>query len=182
MIGERLAGRPLALERLDGLRPRRRLLGRQFIFGRGRFQLFELKLHLLQQPRLALRAGAIELAPQLLDLEPEWLISASVPAFTACALAATASASRRAARSARIIACAAARSVGSDSKAVTPRRNHIHHHPQSKSIIPPTSAATSPADVANRCQTADNRVAPARSSPHRRPGSATRNDRVPDAS
>ena len=56
---------------LYGLCPRRRLLGRQFILGRRRFQLFELKLHLLQQPRLALRAGAVKLAPQLLDLELE---------------------------------------------------------------------------------------------------------------
>ena len=71
MIGERLARRPLALERLDGLRLRRRLLGRQFVFGRGCLQLFELKLHLLQQPRLALRAAAVKLAPQLLDLELE---------------------------------------------------------------------------------------------------------------
>jgi hypothetical protein len=71
MVRERLAGRPRALERLDGLCARRRLLGCHFILGCRRFQLFELKLHLLQQPRLALRAGAIELAPQLLDLELE---------------------------------------------------------------------------------------------------------------
>ena len=130
VVGERLARRPLALERLDGLRSRRRLLGRQFILGGGCFQLFELKLHLLQQARRAFRTGAIKLAPQLLDLELEWLISASVLdrsalalaasalalAAAACALAASASASTRAARSARIIACAAARSVGSDSE------------------------------------------------------------------
>jgi hypothetical protein len=71
MSRKRFAGRPLALERLHGLRPRRRLLGRQFILGCYRFQLFELKLHLLQQARLALRAGAVKLAPQLLDLELE---------------------------------------------------------------------------------------------------------------
>ena len=183
MLGERLARRPLALERLHGLRPRRRLLGRQFVFGRRRLQLFELKLHLLEQSRLALRAGAVELAAQLLDLELEWAISASVPAFTACARAATASASKRAARSARIIACAAARSDGSDSNCdVTPRQNHIRQQLQSKTVIRPMSDATSPADVANRCRTADNRVAPARSSPRRRPGSATRNGPVPAAS
>ena len=71
MLGERLARRPLALERLDRLRLRRRLLGRQFVLGRGRLQLFELQLHLLQQPRLALRAAAVKLAPQLLDLQLE---------------------------------------------------------------------------------------------------------------
>ena len=69
MSRERFAGRPLALERLHGLCPRRRLLGRQFILGRSRFQLFELKLHLLQQPRLTLRARAVKCPPQLLDLE-----------------------------------------------------------------------------------------------------------------
>src|SRR5271169_5917113 len=51
-----------------------------------------------------------------------WALAASALALAASAwaLAATASACRRAARSARIIACAAARSVGSDSRAVTP--------------------------------------------------------------
>ena len=70
MFGEWFAGRPLALERLDGLRSRRHLLGRQFIHGGGCFQLFELKLHLLQQACRAFRTGTIKLAPQLLDLEP----------------------------------------------------------------------------------------------------------------
>ena len=113
----------------------------------------------------------------------KWAISASVPAFTACARAATASASKRAARSARIIACAAARSDGSDSNCdVTPRQNHIRQQLQSKTVIPPMSDATSPADVASRCRTADSRAAPARSSPRRRPGSATRNGLAPGAS
>ena len=70
MRWERLAGRPLALEGLHGLRPRRRLLGRQFVFRRRRLQLFQLKLHLLQQSRLLLRARAVKLPAQLLDLEP----------------------------------------------------------------------------------------------------------------
>src|SRR5689334_24083383 len=69
MLGERLTGRPLALERLHGLRPRRRLLGRQLILGRRRLQLLKLKLHLLQQPRLTLRASAVKLPLQLLDLQ-----------------------------------------------------------------------------------------------------------------
>ena len=71
MIGERFARGPLALERLYRLRPRRRFLGRQLVFGRCRLQLFELKLHLLQQPRLALRAAAVKLPAQLLDLKLE---------------------------------------------------------------------------------------------------------------
>ena len=71
MIGERLARRPLALERLYRLRPAAACLGRQLVLGRCRLQIFELKLHLLQQPRLALRAAAIKLAAQLLDLQLE---------------------------------------------------------------------------------------------------------------
>jgi hypothetical protein len=43
----------------------------QFIFGRSCFQLLKLKLHLLQQPSLALRAAAVNLTTQLLDLELE---------------------------------------------------------------------------------------------------------------
>ena len=71
MLGERPAGRSFALKRSYSLRLRCRLLGRQFVFGRGRFQLFELELHLLQQSRLALRAMAVQRSPQLLDLELE---------------------------------------------------------------------------------------------------------------
>ncbi|MDA9537022.1 hypothetical protein ACM41_12345 [Bradyrhizobium sp. CCBAU 21362] len=51
------------------LRSQRRLLGRQFILRGGYLQFFEPKLHLLQQPYRAFRTGAIQLAPQLLDLE-----------------------------------------------------------------------------------------------------------------
>src|SRR5215831_12052329 len=71
MVGEWLARWPLALEGSYVLRPSRRPLGRQFIFGCGCFQLFKLKLHLLEQPTLALRAAAVNLATQLLDLELE---------------------------------------------------------------------------------------------------------------
>jgi len=71
MIGEGLARRPLAPERLYGLCPGRRLLGCQFIFRCDSFQLFELKLHLFQQACFVLRAAAVQLAPQLLDLELE---------------------------------------------------------------------------------------------------------------
>jgi hypothetical protein len=69
MIGERLARRPLALEGSYGLRPRRSLLGRQLVLRRRRLQLFERKLHLLQQPRFTLRASAVKLPTQLLDLQ-----------------------------------------------------------------------------------------------------------------
>src|SRR6202035_3178096 len=69
MSRERFAGRPLALEGFYGLRPRCRLLGRQLVFRRRRLQLFERKLHLLQEPRFALRASTVKLATQLLDLQ-----------------------------------------------------------------------------------------------------------------
>ena len=55
------------MARPDGLRPGRSLLGRQLVLGRGRLQVFEPKLHLIEQPRLVLRARPIEFAPQLLD-------------------------------------------------------------------------------------------------------------------
>ena len=105
------AGWPLTLKRLYGLCSRRLLLGCQLIFSRCRFQLFKLKLHLLQQSRLAFRAGAVKLAAQLLDLELEmadqrfrlersaWALAASARALMSLVSAAT-----RAARSARIMA------------------------------------------------------------------------------
>ena len=71
MIREWLARRSLALERFNRLRLGCRILGRQLVLGRCRLQLFELKFHLLQQPRLTLRAIAVKLAPQLLDLQLE---------------------------------------------------------------------------------------------------------------
>ena len=70
MRRERFARRPLALRPWRAPRLGRGFLGQKLIFGRGRLQFFELKLHLLQKPRLALRADAIKRAPQLLDLEP----------------------------------------------------------------------------------------------------------------
>ena len=66
-----ICAKPAWLERCDYRAKRHRFLGRQFILGCRHFELFELKLHQLQQAGLALRAGAIELAPQLLDLELE---------------------------------------------------------------------------------------------------------------
>ncbi len=98
---------------------RRRLLRRQFVLGRRGLQLLELQLHLLEQPGLALRAAAVELAPQLLDLQLQMgdqrLGAGVLPADRTRRLRASAS-NPRAARSARIIAWAAARSVGSGSK------------------------------------------------------------------
>jgi hypothetical protein len=46
-------------------------LARQFVFGRGRFQFFQLQFHLLQEPRFAFRTAAVEFAPQLLDFQTE---------------------------------------------------------------------------------------------------------------
>ena len=71
MIRERFARWPLALERLHSRRLGRCPLRRQFFFRSSRLQLFKLKLHLLQQSILALRARAVQLSPQLLDLELE---------------------------------------------------------------------------------------------------------------
>src|SRR5262245_14275966 len=71
MVGEWFAGRPLALKRFDRLRPCRCFLGRQLILGRCRFQVFQLKFHLLQQPSRALRAAAVKRPAKLLDLKLE---------------------------------------------------------------------------------------------------------------
>ena len=45
----------------------RRSFRRKLVFGRGRLELFQLEFHLIEQPRLAFRARAVERAPQLLD-------------------------------------------------------------------------------------------------------------------
>src|SRR4249920_2184390 len=50
MLGERLTRRSPALERLYRLSPVRSLFGNQLVLSRGHFQIFELKLHLLQKP------------------------------------------------------------------------------------------------------------------------------------
>src|SRR5271170_4981464 len=63
--------RPPALERFDRLCPPRRLFGRQFVLGRCCLQIFELKLHLIQQPRRPLRTRPVELTPQFLDRQLE---------------------------------------------------------------------------------------------------------------
>ena len=65
VIRKRATRRPPALERSDRLRGR--LLRGPFVLARRRLELLQLKLHLVEEPRLALRAGAVELAPQLLD-------------------------------------------------------------------------------------------------------------------
>jgi hypothetical protein len=80
------------------------VLRRQFVFGCVRLQIFELKLHLLEQPGLAFRAAAVELAPELLDLQLQSCNQRLRPGTNRRGAAASASASMRAARSARIIA------------------------------------------------------------------------------
>ncbi len=71
MIRERLARRPLAFERFDRLGPPRRILGRQLVLSRRRLQIFELKLHLIQQSSRTFRARPVELTPQFLDRQLE---------------------------------------------------------------------------------------------------------------
>ena len=70
MRRERLARRLAAGEGANGRRCRG-LLGRKLVLGGGGFELFELQLHLIEQPRLALAARAEHLPPQLLDGEPQ---------------------------------------------------------------------------------------------------------------
>ena len=69
MLGERLAGRALARERRDVRRLGGGLLGGDLVLGGGGFQLFELQLHLIEQPRRALRARPVDLPLELGDLQ-----------------------------------------------------------------------------------------------------------------
>ena len=203
VLGKRLARRPLALERLDGLRSSRCLFGRQFILGGGGFQFPELKLHLLQQACRAFRTGAIKLAPQLLDLEPvvadQCFRARQVRSciggvglgggsfnFGIC---------RRSLRACRERFCLNPRgALGEDhrmrgSKIGGERFRCVGHDPMeshpsmaaSGILTPSTSDANSPADGASRSPTTDSRVAPVRSSQRRRPRSATGIGRVPAA-
>ena len=71
MVGERLARGPLALERRTARVCAAACCAASSSSVAVASSSSSCKLHLLQQPRLALRAGAVELAPQLLDLELE---------------------------------------------------------------------------------------------------------------
>jgi hypothetical protein len=71
LLRKRLARRPFALERFDRLDPPRRILGRQLVLGRRRLHIFELKVHLIQKPRRALRTRPVELTPQFFDRQLE---------------------------------------------------------------------------------------------------------------
>ena len=64
---ERLAGRLPAGERLDGRRRPGGLLGLELVLGGRSLQLFQLELHLVQQPAGAFRRDAEPLALQLGD-------------------------------------------------------------------------------------------------------------------
>ncbi len=176
MIGERFARRALTLEGLDGLCLSRRPLSRQFVLGCGCFQLFKLKLHLLQEPCLALRAAAVNLATQLLDLELEvtdqCLGRLRIGSFR---FGARRDGFRLKARGAlREDHCMRGGQVGG-------KRFRCGHDDdgitsitirEAQSLIRPMSAATSLVGASSQSRTRDNRAAPTRSSPHLQPGSA----------
>jgi hypothetical protein len=74
MRRERLARGPSTREgaNLRGLAARgHSLLGRNLVLGRRRFELLELKLHLVDEPRLALVARSKQVALELLDHQPK---------------------------------------------------------------------------------------------------------------
>ncbi len=72
MHREGLSARPLARKGMhEGRGLGGCLLCCQFILGGTGFQFFKLQLHLIEEPRLVFRADAVELAPQLLDLQPQ---------------------------------------------------------------------------------------------------------------
>ncbi len=69
MVRERLAGRPLARERRHPRGFGRRHFGGKFVLGRRALQFLQRQLKLIQKPRGALRARAIAITVQLLDLQ-----------------------------------------------------------------------------------------------------------------
>jgi hypothetical protein len=71
-LGERLACRALAGEGGDRRGSGHRHLGGEFVLGGRALQLLELQLDLIDEPRRAFRARAIDLARQLLD--PQLLV------------------------------------------------------------------------------------------------------------
>ena len=68
---ERFARWGMAGRQAGPRRARQGSLGGGRLFRGGRLQLFQFELHLVDEPRRALRARAVELAPQLLDLQLE---------------------------------------------------------------------------------------------------------------
>ncbi len=72
MVRERLARRAAAFEAGDG-RGLRHVQRFNLVFGGGRLELFELQLHLADQPGSAFRAVAIVLAPEFGDLQLQML-------------------------------------------------------------------------------------------------------------
>lgn len=72
MVRERLARRASAFEACDGRGPRH-VQGFNLVFGGDRLELFELQLHLVDQPGSAFRAVAIALTPEFGDLQLQML-------------------------------------------------------------------------------------------------------------
>ena len=70
MLGKRLSRRPLAFEGFDCGRGRRAFRG-QLVLGRVGLGVLQLHFQLIDESLLALRARAIERAPQLFDLQTQ---------------------------------------------------------------------------------------------------------------
>src|SRR6266436_710748 len=139
--------------------------------------------HLLQQPSLALRAAAVKRPAKLFDLKLEmgdqhfragvYRLRASLNGFGFNACGALGDDHRM--RAGKI----GWQRFRAD---VTRRQNHIRQQLQSKTVIQPMSAAKFLADGANQFRTANIPAAPMRSSPRRRPRSATKTGHAPIAS
>jgi hypothetical protein len=69
MSGKRFSGGALAFKGFDQGRARRPF-GDEIVFARVRLHFLETHFHLLEKPRLALRADAVNLASQFFDFEP----------------------------------------------------------------------------------------------------------------
>lgn len=161
MIRERLACWTLTLEGREVGRPRRGFRG-QLVLGGGGLQVLELHLQLIEEARLALRAHAVELAPELLDLELQ-PCDQHVRAAVGCALSGDGRLGFQPRATLR-------QDHGVGRGKVARKGIHLGRHrgmesyPPSRrhaQITPMRQVAMSSADAASRCLPAGSRAAPA---------------------
>ena len=181
MRRKRFARWALALRRRRAARPGRGFLGQKLILGRGCLQLFELKLHLLQEPRLALRADAVKRAPaasrsQASDERSSRPRSRSPP-WPEPPRKGGRRARRGSSRERRQDRREEHQGAWSQGEGIT-----IRQRLQRQTVSQPKLVSRFFADCANRSRKADSQAARAKSRSRRQPGSATKTGPAPDAS
>ena len=187
MVGEGLARRPPALEGVDRWRLRSCSMGCLFVFARRCLEVFKLQLHLLQKPRLAFRAAAVELSTQLLDRQ----LQVCDERFRARQIGLGVGGLGTSLREFGL-RLDARRALGEDHRMSTGKvggerfggsghraRESYPPPSASRNLTRPRLGARLPGDDASRCRTEGIRAAPERSSRRRRRGSATGIDPAP---